>query len=302
MPDTYEIVHLNDIAAPESIAYLLKYDSIHGTWAPEVEYADGFVTITDGNRTAKIACTQQPDVSKARTVPAEPCQRAYSLACLLPRCRAASVRPHAARWHDPVCGRMHTLLLQHHMQQRASHAARSAAGAAADRQAFTPRALVQIDYGAVGAQLVMEGTGVNLTRAKLQPYFDAGLSKVVVSAPVKDADRPVLNIVVGCNEVRARAARACLCVECCVVLRPIATAPVATECCTSVQRVAGCAPARPARSGQPAAARTPARVQCTAPRTDHRAPFWAPLRARGAHAAQVAGERRASTTRRGTTL
>lgn len=48
----------------------------------------------------------------------------------------------------------------------------------------------------------MEGTGVNLTRAKLQPYFDAGLAKVVVSAPVKDAQDPVLNIVVGCNEVR----------------------------------------------------------------------------------------------------
>lgn len=66
MPDVYNIVHLNDIAAPESIAYLIKYDSIHGTWAPEVEYADGFVTITQGDRTVKIACSSEPDASKVR--------------------------------------------------------------------------------------------------------------------------------------------------------------------------------------------------------------------------------------------
>lgn len=48
----------------------------------------------------------------------------------------------------------------------------------------------------------MEGTGVNLTRKALQPYFDAGAAKVVVSAPVKEPSDPVLNIVVGCNEVR----------------------------------------------------------------------------------------------------
>lgn len=40
-----------------------------------------------------------------------------------------------------------------------------------------------------------------LTRASLQPYFDKGVSKVVVSAPVKDAERPVLNIVYGVNHV-----------------------------------------------------------------------------------------------------
>lgn len=66
MPDVYNIVHLNDIAAPESIAYLIKYDSIHGTWAPEVEYADGFVTISQGERSVKIACSSEPDASKVR--------------------------------------------------------------------------------------------------------------------------------------------------------------------------------------------------------------------------------------------
>jgi hypothetical protein len=37
-------------------------------------------------------------------------------------------------------------------------------------------------------------------RATLQPYFDQGVKKVVVSAPVKDPN-PVLNVVYGCNEV-----------------------------------------------------------------------------------------------------
>ncbi len=47
--------------------------------------------------------------------------------------------------------------------------------------------------------MVLECTGAFLTRAALQPYFDAGVKKVVVSAPVKDPN-PVLNVVVGCNE------------------------------------------------------------------------------------------------------
>ena len=66
MPDVYNIVHLNDIAAPESIAYLIKYDSIHGTWGPEVEYSGGFVTITEGDRSIKIAISQEQDASKVR--------------------------------------------------------------------------------------------------------------------------------------------------------------------------------------------------------------------------------------------
>ena len=68
MPDVYTIVHLNDIAAPESIAYLIKYDSIHGTWGPSVEYADGCITIEDGSRSVKIACAQIKDPTQARSL------------------------------------------------------------------------------------------------------------------------------------------------------------------------------------------------------------------------------------------
>lgn len=66
---------------------------------------------------------------------------------------------------------------------------------------FLPSSL-QLDYSALGVQQVWDCTGVFLTRKALQPYFDAGVPKVVVSAPVKDAEHPVLNIVYGVNHVR----------------------------------------------------------------------------------------------------
>lgn len=49
----------------------------------------------------------------------------------------------------------------------------------------------------LGIDLVIESSGKFRTRESLQPYFDAGVKKVIVAAPVKDAD---LNIVMGCND------------------------------------------------------------------------------------------------------
>ncbi|MEN8741352.1 MAG: ArsJ-associated glyceraldehyde-3-phosphate dehydrogenase, partial [Phaeobacter gallaeciensis] len=49
-----------------------------------------------------------------------------------------------------------------------------------------------------GVDVVIDCTGVFKTEAKLAPYFDAGVKKVVVSAPVKDGD--TANIVYGVNE------------------------------------------------------------------------------------------------------
>lgn len=49
-----------------------------------------------------------------------------------------------------------------------------------------------------GVDVVIDCTGVFKTEAALAPYFDAGVKKVVVSAPVKDG--PTANIVIGVNE------------------------------------------------------------------------------------------------------
>ena len=49
-----------------------------------------------------------------------------------------------------------------------------------------------------GVDVVIDCTGVFKTEAALAPYFDAGVKKVVVSAPVKDG--PTANLVIGVNE------------------------------------------------------------------------------------------------------
>ena len=49
----------------------------------------------------------------------------------------------------------------------------------------------------MGVDLVIDCTGVFKTAAKLAPYFDAGVRKVIVSAPVKDGG--ALNLVYGVN-------------------------------------------------------------------------------------------------------
>lgn len=54
------------------------------------------------------------------------------------------------------------------------------------------------DLPLAGVDVVIDCTGVFKTEAKLAPYFDAGVKKVVVSAPVKDG--PTANIVMGVNE------------------------------------------------------------------------------------------------------
>ncbi|MBY6141229.1 ArsJ-associated glyceraldehyde-3-phosphate dehydrogenase [Leisingera daeponensis] len=48
-----------------------------------------------------------------------------------------------------------------------------------------------------GVDVVIDCTGAFKTEAKLAPYFEAGVNKVVVSAPVKDGD--AANIVYGVN-------------------------------------------------------------------------------------------------------
>lgn len=49
-----------------------------------------------------------------------------------------------------------------------------------------------------GCDVVIEATGVNRKKAKLQQYLDQGVKRVVVSAPVKEEG--IANIVVGVND------------------------------------------------------------------------------------------------------
>lgn len=48
-----------------------------------------------------------------------------------------------------------------------------------------------------GVDIVIDSTGAHRTPELLQPYFDAGVKKVIVAAPVKEG---ALNLVMGCND------------------------------------------------------------------------------------------------------
>ncbi|CAB4916450.1 unannotated protein [freshwater metagenome] len=55
-----------------------------------------------------------------------------------------------------------------------------------------------VPWDELGVDLVLEGTGAFRSRATLDPYFDRGVRKVIVAAPVKDGG--ALNVVVGVND------------------------------------------------------------------------------------------------------
>ncbi len=109
-----EIVGINDLLEPDYLAYMLKYDSVHGRFKGDVS-VDGGTLVVNGKR---IRLTQERD-------------------------------PAALKW------------------------------------------------GEVGAQVVVESTGLFLDKVTAQKHLDAGAQKVVLSAPSKD-DTPMF--VYGVND------------------------------------------------------------------------------------------------------
>jgi glyceraldehyde 3-phosphate dehydrogenase len=55
----------------------------------------------------------------------------------------------------------------------------------------------QVDWASFGVDIVLEASGKFRTPATLNPYFDRGVKKVIVAAPVK---QEALNIVMGVND------------------------------------------------------------------------------------------------------
>jgi glyceraldehyde 3-phosphate dehydrogenase len=109
-----EVVAINDLLEPDYLAYMLKYDSVHGRFKGEVS-VDGNTLVVDGKR---IRLTQEKD-------------------------------PAALKWAE------------------------------------------------AGAEVVIESTGLFLTKETAQKHIDAGAKKVVLSAPSKD-DTPMF--VFGVND------------------------------------------------------------------------------------------------------
>lgn len=64
-------------------------------------------------------------------------------------------------------------------------------------RATTEATIEALPLRELGVDLVIDATGYFKTAAKVAPYYEAGVKKVVVSAPVKEA--PALNLVYGVN-------------------------------------------------------------------------------------------------------
>ncbi|HRD85839.1 MAG TPA: type I glyceraldehyde-3-phosphate dehydrogenase [Rubrivivax sp.] len=109
-----EVVGINDLLEPDYLAYMLKYDSVHGRFAADIA-VDGHTLVVDGKR---IRLTAEKD-------------------------------PAALKW------------------------------------------------GEVGADVVIESTGLFLTKETAHKHLDAGAGKVIMSAPSKD-DTPMF--VYGVND------------------------------------------------------------------------------------------------------
>ncbi|MES2194128.1 MAG: ArsJ-associated glyceraldehyde-3-phosphate dehydrogenase [Pseudomonadota bacterium] len=86
------------------------------------------------------------------------------------------------RWHDPVAVDSGNAIAVG--KQRIGFSEQASPG--------------DVAWGDLGCDVVLECTGKFLTPDKLQAYFDRGVKRVIVAAPVKD--EAALNIVVGVND------------------------------------------------------------------------------------------------------
>jgi len=64
-------------------------------------------------------------------------------------------------------------------------------------QNFSVRSPLDIPWGSLGVDIVVESTGIFRERTQAQQHIDAGAKKVIISAPAKNED---LTIVLGVNE------------------------------------------------------------------------------------------------------
>ncbi len=108
-----EVVGINDLISPDYMAYMLKYDTVHGRFDGTVDYTDHSIIVN--GKEISVFCEKNP---------------------------------------------------------------------------------ADLPWGKVGAEYVVESTGLFLTKEKAQGHIDAGAKKVVMSAPSKD-DTPMF--VMGVN-------------------------------------------------------------------------------------------------------
>jgi len=63
-----EIVGINDLLEPDYLAYMLRYDSVHGRFKGEISY-EGSTLIVNGKRIRLTAERDQPNSNGVTSVP-----------------------------------------------------------------------------------------------------------------------------------------------------------------------------------------------------------------------------------------
>ncbi|HTL15008.1 MAG TPA: type I glyceraldehyde-3-phosphate dehydrogenase [Thermomonas sp.] len=119
--DDIEIVGINDLLEPDYLAYMLRYDSVHGRFQGEVKVEDGHLVVN--GRTIRLTAEKDP---------------------------------------------------------------------------------ANLKWDAIGADVVIESTGIFLTKEGAQKHLDAGARKVNMSAPSKD-DTPMFVHGVNCGTYAGQA-------------------------------------------------------------------------------------------------
>ena len=119
--DDIEIVGINDLLEPDYLAYMLRYDSVHGRFKGDVDVKDGNLVVN--GKTIRLTAEKDP---------------------------------------------------------------------------------ANLKWGEVGADVVIESTGIFLTKDGAQKHLDAGAKKVIMSAPSKD-DTPMFVHGVNCGSYAGQA-------------------------------------------------------------------------------------------------
>ena len=119
--DDIEIVGINDLLEPDYLAYMLRYDSVHGRFEGDVQVKDGNLVVN--GKTIRLTAEKDP---------------------------------------------------------------------------------ASLKWGDIGADVVIESTGIFLTKDGAQKHLDAGAKKVIMSAPAKD-DTPMFVHKVNCGKYAGEA-------------------------------------------------------------------------------------------------
>ena len=119
--DDIEIVGINDLLEPDYLAYMLRYDSVHGRFEGDVQVKDGNLVVN--GKTIRLTAEKDP---------------------------------------------------------------------------------ASLKWGDIGADVVIESTGIFLTKDGAQKHLDAGAKKVIMSAPSKD-DTPMFVRGVNCGSYAGQA-------------------------------------------------------------------------------------------------